>query len=137
MSCQRLGALLPSRHWHSVPRRSLLYAVASVQDEMLAHEFVIASVRPSGRDTFERKFKRLFGSNDSKHDWVTSRLSFITLYTAKAFMKECLEPLNDNAFTRVVMDALSPYFEPGMAICGLSDCQWLCAYAVYCACCGC
>ena len=80
------------------------------------HEFVIQTVAPSGREIFEKKLSRMIEWVDPKYDWVHGPRSVVGLYTAKAFMKECLEPLGDTPLTRVVMNALSPYFKTGVQV---------------------
>ena len=85
-----------------------------MQDKMPVHEFVIQTVAPSGREIFEKKLSRMIEWVDPKYDWVHGPRSVVGLYTAKVFMKECLEPLGDTALTCVVMNALSLYFKKGV-----------------------
>ena len=105
------GALLPYRHL--TPSR-ILVAVGLLQNQMEIHAFVMHTVPPEEKVMYEFKFKRMLPPSKPEHEWAIGVCSYAGRYTAKAFLKECLEPLGDTPLTRVVMNALSPYFEKGV-----------------------
>ena len=122
----------------TAPNRPLtpFVVLASLQNRMPLHEFVVACAPPKEQPLFRDEFKDLRSSTSTaKNLWLDSLNSWVCGVTVTEFDESYLKPLHHPVMAAQVKGALAPYFKTGVAALLLPNgpCDRLCACAVACA----